>query len=322
MAADGPVRSKRRVEPKAGLKPLRRKPKTLDAEPTLHKADPSGNMILPSSGTGTGKTKAPGRSAPGFTEEAGKLVEAEKGLTADPAALALARKIATRLALPRPMRQRTSPRGPGELSSVPWRGSGDEIDLDACMETLVGNPYPEDEDIVVREYLRHRRAIVLLIDVSGSMRGERVRTAAATVGALAGEFSHDSLAVVAFGSDATIIAAPGERVEPVRLLETLLSIPAKGLTNVEFPLQVARDVLSRSTLRERRVLLLSDCVHNAGPDPRTTAAQLPRLDVLVDTSGENDLDLARDLARMGRGRLADVPDHRQVAPAVSRFFSG
>ena len=30
-------------------------------------------------------------------------------------------------------------------------------------------------------------------------------------------------------------------------------------------------------------MLLSDCVHNAGPDPRPFAARLPRLDVLLDT---------------------------------------
>jgi Mg-chelatase subunit ChlD len=277
--------------------------------------------VLSGKGRGT-EAKVRGSAAPGFTEETGTLLTAPAGGSADPVALARAREIATRLALPQPMRQRTSRRGPGELSSVPWRGSGDEIDLDATMETLVADPYPQDEDLVVREYLRHRRAIVVLIDVSGSMRGERVRTAAATVGALAGEFAHDSLSVVAFGSDATLLVSPGERVEPVHLLDVLLSIPAKGLTNVEFPLKIARDQLARSSLREHRVLLLSDCVHNAGPDPRGTAARLPRLDVLVDTSGEHDLDLARDLARMGRGRVAAVAHHRQVAPALSRFFAG
>jgi hypothetical protein len=68
------------------------------------------------------------------------------------------------------------------------------------------------------------------------------------------------------------------------------------------------------------VLLLSDCVHNAGPDPRPYAARLPRLDVLLDTSGESDPELARDLARLGRGRLAKANAYRDVAPAVSSLF--
>jgi Mg-chelatase subunit ChlD len=39
--------------------------------------------------------------------------------------------------------------------------------------------------------------VVLVVDVSGSMKGERLRTAAAAVGALAGELARDRLAVVA-----------------------------------------------------------------------------------------------------------------------------
>ena len=51
--------------------------------------------------------------------------------------------------------------------------------------------------------------MVLLVDVSGSMRGERIRTAAATVGALAGELQRDDLAVVAFWSDAAMLLQLG-----------------------------------------------------------------------------------------------------------------
>ena len=60
----------------------------------------------------------------------------------------------------------------------------------------------------------------------------------------------------------------------------------------------------------------SDCVHNAGPDPRSNAARLPRLDA----SGEQDADVARDLARLGRGRLLRAAHYRDVAPALSSVF--
>ena len=93
--------------------------------------------------------------------------------------------------------------------SLPYRGGSDDIDLDRTIEVLTERPVPEDEDIVVREQIRTRRAVVLAVDVSGSMRGERIRTAAATVGALAGELRRDDLAVVAFWSDAARAAAPG-----------------------------------------------------------------------------------------------------------------
>ena len=69
------------------------------------------------------------------------------------------------------------------------------------------------------------------------------------------------------------------------------------------------------------VVLLSDCVRNAGPDPRSEAARLPRLDVLLDVSGEQDVDLARQLARSGHGTLARIRTYRDVAPALSRAFA-
>ena len=66
---------------------------------------------------------------------------------------------------------------------------------------------------------------------------------------------------------------------------------------------------------------MSDCVHNAGPDPRPLAARLPRLDVLLDTSGQQDAGLARELPRLGRGRLRRVRTYHDIAPAVSAIFA-
>ena len=240
---------------------------------------------------------------------------------ADPETLRRARQITARLAVPRPRRDTTAQRGIGELTSLRYQGGSDDIDLDATLEQLVEHPVPEEDDIIVRERVRTRRSVVLLVDVSGSMRGERVRTAAATVGALAAELDRDDLAVVAFWSDAAILSHLGQHVPAARLLDTMLRIPAKGLTNIAFPLQVAARELSRVPARDARAVLLSDCLHNAGPDPRPLAARLARLDVLLDTSGEQDADLARELARLGRGRLRRIRTYTDVAPALSAIFA-
>jgi hypothetical protein len=124
------------------------------------------------------------------------------------------------------------------------------------LDSLVANPVPEDDDIIVRERIGTRRSIVLAVDVSGSMRGERVRTAAATVGALAAELDRDDLAVIAFWSDAAVLARLGQHVPAGRLLDALVRIPARGLTNISFPLQVAGHELARIPARDARVLLL------------------------------------------------------------------
>jgi Mg-chelatase subunit ChlD len=270
-----------------------------------------------------------GSGGPATTDEQASLVPASadaEGSRVDAETLRRAREIATRLAVPRPRSDRTARRGRGEVASVPYRGGSDDIDLDRTLEQLTEHPVPEDEDIIVRERVTTSRSVVLLVDLSGSMRGERARTAAAAVGALAAELTRDNLGVIAFWSDAAVLSHLGQHVPPERLVEAMLRIPARGLTNVAFPLQVARRELAtvpaRTVLANTgRVLLLSDCVHNAGPDPRPFAARLPRLDILLDVTGEQDPDLARDLARLGRGRLRQVRTYRDVAPALSDFFA-
>jgi Mg-chelatase subunit ChlD len=305
------------------MRPLKRRPKQLDAAPTLHDASASGGAgeVLLGSGDRRGAvSKTPGASAPGMTDEHGAVTQVDRDAAVDAATLRRAREIAARLALPRPRRETAARGAGGELVSRRYRGGSDEIDLDATLAALVEHPHPSDEDIFVRERIRTRRAVVLLVDVSGSMRGERIATAAATVGALAGELADDDLAVIAFWSDAAVLAHLGQRRDPRQLLEDMLRIPARGLTNVAFPLEVAARELAGARSTDRRVILLSDCVHNAGPDPRPAAAALPRLDVLLDVSGENDPELGRDLARLGHGRLAIARTYRDVAPGLSRFF--
>jgi Mg-chelatase subunit ChlD len=320
VQADTPVqrRTSRRAGP--GATPLRRRPKQLDAEPQL--LEPSrggaGGLVL---GNRNGRA-APrsGRGGPAITAEQGTLT-APDAAPADPETVRRARQIATRLAMPRPRRDTTARRGIGELASLRYRDGSDDIDLDRTVEQLIEHPLPDEDDIIVRERVRTRRSVLLLADVSGSMRGERVRTAAATVGALAAELSRDDLAVVAFWSDAAILSRLGQHVPPQSLLDMMLRIPAKGLTNLAFPLQVAARELARVPARDARAVLLSDCVHNAGPDPRPFAARLPRLDVLLDTSGEQDADLARELARLGHGRLRRIDTYTDVAPALSAIFA-
>ena len=301
----------------------------LDVSPT---AGPGG-AVAGERGTRdrSGKSStATGSGGPAATDEQAELAALINDADAapDPDTLRRAREIAARLALRRPRRAADGRRGPGGvLASVPYRGGADEIDLDATIAKIggragiAGRGMVDEDDIVVRERVAATRSVVLLVDVSGSMRGERVRTAAATVGALAAELSRDNLAVVAFWSDAAVLGRLGQRIGPQALVEAMVRIPARGLTNIAFPLQVAARELARIPARDARVLLLSDCVHNAGPDPRPFAARLPRLDVLLDTTGEQDRWLGGELARRGRGKLRLAGSYRDVAPALSSFFA-
>ncbi|GAA4168873.1 vWA domain-containing protein [Gryllotalpicola koreensis] len=322
MPADGGPIERHTQRPSA--RPLRRTPKQLTEEPTLFEAQPGkAGVALRAQKRGAASARAPQLPSAlqaGFTDDPAELALIDEQLAVEPAARERARAIAAALAVPRPRAESSSRRGQGVLASLPYRGAADDIDLDATIEVLAERPVPEDEDIIVRDRIRSTRAVVLLVDVSGSSKGERMTTSAAAVGALASELERDKLAVIAFWSDAAVLLPIGAPVRPFELLDQLMRIPARGLTNLAFPLQLASEQLARSPERDSRVVLLSDCVHNAGPDPRPLAAALPRLDVLLDTSGERDVELGRELAQAGHGTLHLVRDFHDVAPAVTDIF--
>ena len=229
----------------------------------------------------------------------------------------IARRLSVRLRSP----DRHDRSGTGRLISAPYRDGSDDIDLDRTLAVLAERPVPEDSDIIVRRRVRARTAVALVVDVSGSMRGEKALTAAATVGALSGELVDDELAVIAFWKNAAVVKHLREARSAATVLDDLLRLPTRGLTNVAFALEVAGRQLAGSRARRRRAILLSDAVHNAGPDPRLVARELPRLDILLEVDGEHDEQLADEMARLGRGRALPVRTHRDVAPALNRLLA-
>lgn len=288
--------------------------------------------MLEVSGTGDGMRLAPQRrdgikaaGAPGATtapgDEQGERVATWPTVEPDPAVRAAALAVVSRLSLPRARQAHRARRGAGRLETVPFAGGSADIDLDRTLERLVAGEVHRSEDVLVRDRLQRRRAVVLVVDLSGSMRGERLKTAAGTVAGVAAELSADDLGVIAFWSDAAILLPLGGPIRPTALVETLLRIPAEGLTNVSLPLEVAAEQLRGSRAQDKRVVLLSDCVHNAGPDPRLMARKLPRLDVLFDDTGESDLELATDLAHAGRGRLARIRGFRDLPRGLRAVFA-
>lgn len=308
---------------------MRRKPKQLQEAPALFRSGTGPPIVVDldgSRGDGDSTDAAGGQGVLVTAQRAalrdvGELLEDR---APDPEVAAMAQRIARRLSIRRRPRGSREERGAGKLASVPYRYRSDDIDLDRTLEVLTERPIPEDTDIVVRERMRSRRAVVLVVDVSGSMHGEKLRIAAATVAALSADLdsagSGDQLALVAFWSDAALLKPLEPRVPAARLLDQLMRIPARGLTNVHFALTVAHAELARSSARRRTAILLTDAVHNAGPDPRPLARRLPELHVLLQTDGEHDTPLATDLARLGHGRLAPVATHRDVAPALNRLL--
>jgi len=184
-----------------------------------------------------------------------------------------------------------------------WRG---ELDEEETLERVLGKEFPEPGDWVGLRRENRRVQVALMMDTSLSMSGRNLALAAVAAAVLAFKVPSEDLAVIAFESAAKTVSRLGERDRTARIVEGILAQPARGFTNIEAALAAGREELARGDNRRQVGLLISDGVYTAGGDPTAEAGRFPRLHVLLTEDYTMDLELARRIARVGRGSVFTV----------------
>jgi Mg-chelatase subunit ChlD len=277
-------------------------------------------LLAPAPGPALAADDAPGEESQDALAALGGTgsgdAESEDG--EDPEALReRARRLARELLLRLPRRTPTRAAGRGKLTSIRYRFNSDDLDLDRTLEEIAGNPFPEAQDFWVYERVRTRRAYALMLDVSGSMRGEQLVHAAVAAGALATAIERDDLAVVAFWRDAAVLEALSAQVDAERLLTRVLALSARGLTNLHLGLELGLRELSRSSAQERVGILFSDCGHNLGDDPLALARRFDVLHVVGTSDAPARVRACHDVAARGGGRCVFATTLEEIPAAIN-----
>ncbi|HEX6021101.1 MAG TPA: hypothetical protein VFZ00_03840, partial [Solirubrobacter sp.] len=138
---------------------------------------------------------------------------ADLSAATDPKLRAQARKLAARLFL-RAGRLAAEPaRGYRRLTPARAATEGD-LDLDLTLDAAQGRPRHMDQ-LVARRWTAPRRALCLLVDHSGSMRGHAVGLAAmATAAVVLTRSRRASTSVIAFAADALVLQRQDEVRSP------------------------------------------------------------------------------------------------------------
>ena len=160
----------------------------------------------------------------------------------------------------------------------PWGG---ELDVEASLENLLGKPHPEPGDLIVQRRADRRHQVVLMVDTSLSMAGEKMALAAVAAAVLALKLRPGDLAVVLFADGARIVSRFGEEVSAAELVRRMLAVPCGGGTDIAAALRLGHAELQRGRDPGRSGLLVSDGVHTSGPDPLPAAARFGPLHVLL-----------------------------------------
>ena len=206
----------------------------------------------------------------------------------------------------------------------PSRRLDGDLDLDRTLEAWDPSASRRPEELVTRTWTAHRRAVCLVVDISGSMKGLAVALAAVAAAGVvvANENGPPQLqpSVLAFGAGVQVLQAQGVRRPPEELLSDLIALRGHGTTDLAAGLREASKQLAGAVADERLVVLLSDCLHTAGDDPAEALGGIDRLHVLVPLGGVEAEAAAFPLAARGGGRAQVVTRLADIAPALTRIL--
>jgi MoxR-like ATPase len=233
---------------------------------------------------------------------------------------ARARQVAARVFVRMARQGRPARRGLRRMATV--RGAEGDIELDRTLDRTGGMRPRRPEDFVVRRWAAAERAICLLVDRSGSMKGEAVAMAALAAAAVViagGEQSDCS--VVAFSDRPIVLQSQGQRRPPGDVVGELLTLRGLGTTDLASALAAAASQLQRATSPDRLTVLMSDCLATAGTDPVASFPGIDRLHVLGTSLDADSVAAGRALARRGGGRHVVVLNPDEVAQALSSLLA-
>lgn len=197
---------------------------------------------------------------------------------------------------------------------------GGDLDLDASLDAVVEararRRPPAPEELRAHVWARPSTAVCLLVDRSGSMRGDRLATAAVCAAAVALRAPVDH-SVLAFAEEVLVLRSQGSARSTAAVVDDLLVLRGHGSTDLGAALGAAADQLHRSSARRKLVLLLSDCRPTEGSDPLVRARDIDELLVVAPDGDDDD---ARALVDAVGGRLATASGPSTVAAAVAALL--
>ncbi len=222
--------------------------------------------------------------------------------------------IALKMVLNIPKMEKVSRTSYGEFAPMEFNFGLDELDIDRTVEKIIGKKDIEYRDFIVRERVREKRAFALMLDTSGSMKGENILMAAIAATSLVNNLKKDEYAIVAFSETARVIKPMNSRKSLKELVDEMFDAFSGNMTNITSGLRCGLDELYRTTVKKKIGIILTDGAHNQDTDPLVTAKRFPKLSVIgmlpPNRAAE---DRCRRMAKLGHGlcifvnKIADIP---------------
>lgn len=208
------------------------------------------------------------------------------------------------------------------INSIRVRGARDQQSASGAIPLLfaktLGREAFEIRQQATATYLE--RDIVLIIDRSGSMRGEPFRGLREAIDLFAQILRHSPVkqrvGLASYSTDATVDLLLTE--DTSELIAAMEPLQAAGWTSISAGMSAGQRILAQSRNRdfvERTMIVMTDGHHNRGREPREVAQPLATEGVTIHTitfTPAADVRRMREVATLGRGRHYHADDTEQL----------
>ena len=196
-----------------------------------------------------------------------------------------------------------------ELSS---QGAVLELDIEESLQNYRGVASPTPTELVYQARMERNYGMVLLLDTSLSMKGEKLALLGVTIAAVAASVPSQSLCILGFDSEIHVIKEFSEAVPVEILVSRILSIPPGGFTNIELGLKSARERVRTGMYPRARVILVSDGRYTEGRDPVEEAKNFHFIYPVKLGKDPGGHTVMREIAATGLGHASEVREMKDL----------
>lgn len=192
-----------------------------------------------------------------------------------------------------------------------------ELDIDATLEAQIDHPGQKVQPWTFQRRTA-RNPVVLLVDTSLSMNGEKLLIAGITVATLARLIPSSDLVIIGFAKNVYFIKQFHEELSPYHLVSRIFKLVPKGPTNLAEAINKGAELIFPFN-KIGRLILLSDAEPTFGKNPIPEASKLPTLDLLLFPGGN--AWLAKKLVlEVVEGKLYVLDRIEDVPNALQKMF--
>ncbi len=205
---------------------------------------------------------------------------------------------------------------------IPYEEGFDEFDMDELMEIYLEKGYLTREDIHVIDRTSKRKSIVVMFDTSGSIYGEKLTHVTMSAAVLAYNLKSDNHSQILFNTKAKVIKKMNEKISIDKLVDQILETEPAGKTNISDALQKGLAELNKTKDYYKRGILITDGIHNIGPDPLPFAARFKRLDVVaIPSQHPSSFKNCKEIAKKGKGQVYKMKSLRELPSVLTRMLT-